>query len=49
MNNNPDLRAADVAKIANCHRNTVVSYSDRGLIVPLEIQMGFGGIRFKMH
>ena len=41
MNTNPDLRAADVAKIANCHRNTVISYSNRGIISTFRDSNGF--------
>jgi len=41
MNTNPDLRAADVAKIANCHRNTVTKYSDKGIISAFRDSNGF--------
>jgi len=29
-----NLRAADVARIVGCHRNTVLRYENRGLIQP---------------
>lgn len=32
MKDNPDLTVAGLAKFASCHRNTVVSYCNRGLI-----------------
>lgn len=41
MSMNPSLRAADVARIADCHRNTVVSYSDKGIISAFRDSNGF--------
>ena len=36
-----NLRVADVAQIAGCHRNTVLRYEQRGVIKPLRDSNGF--------
>ena len=36
-----NLTVSDVAKIADCHRNTVLNYEKRGYIQPLRDHNGF--------
>lgn len=36
-----NLTAAQVAKIAGCHRNTVVNYTDKGVLIAFRDSNGF--------